>query len=505
MPPSIIFGTSSRRVVSILGFVAILLFASTQRAGAVPAFARQTGEHCVACHAGGQFPELTQYGRMFKLTAYTIGEHALPLSVMGVATYNRTRNTSEPSGGIAAADFPQEGRVVFNTASVFLAGKLTDNIGGFIQWTYDNYSNPKPSDPSAHHWQGHSHIDNIDLRAADRFVGEAGDLIVGLNVNNNPTVQDVWNSVPAWGFDTVPGSTGIGPDVPSPIMAGGLAQQAAGFGAYLYWNRRIYAEFSLYQAANKSLSFLSQGFHTGRCAAGLPECLNIIKGQNPYWRLAYNHEWGPHNFMLGTSGMVVRQYEDPTDTSTPTDHYRDIGVDAQYQYLRDPHTVTAQIAYIKEHIRYGAGAANQPGAVDAALSGSCDPAAGALQPCTNARDSLGMLRAKGGYVYGAKYGGSLSYFAITGSTNSARQTSVFDFVGGNGQVSTGGSNVLNASGNPATRGWTAEVYWIPVQYARLGLQYTGFWKFNGASRNYDGFGRNAKDNDTVFLYFWGHY
>jgi len=31
---------------------------------------------------------------------------------------------------------------------------------------------------------------------------------------------------------------------------------------------------------------------------------------------------------------------------------------------------------------------------------------------------------------------------------------------------------------------------------RVGLQYTGYSKFNGASSNYDGFGRNASDNDT---------
>jgi cytochrome c553 len=40
---------------------------------ALPVFARQTGQNCVACHAGGQFPELTSYGRLFKLTGYMWG------------------------------------------------------------------------------------------------------------------------------------------------------------------------------------------------------------------------------------------------------------------------------------------------------------------------------------------------------------------------------------------------------------------------------------------------
>src|SRR3569832_1901342 len=45
---------------------------------ALPAFARQTGQNCLACHAGGQFPELTPFGRLFKLTCYAGGARAGP-------------------------------------------------------------------------------------------------------------------------------------------------------------------------------------------------------------------------------------------------------------------------------------------------------------------------------------------------------------------------------------------------------------------------------------------
>ena len=38
---------------------------------AVPSFARQTGMNCVACHTS--FPELTPFGREFKLNGYTLG------------------------------------------------------------------------------------------------------------------------------------------------------------------------------------------------------------------------------------------------------------------------------------------------------------------------------------------------------------------------------------------------------------------------------------------------
>ena len=41
--------------------------------------------------------------------------------------------------------------------------------------------------------------------------------------------------------------------------------------------------------------------------------------------------------------------------------------------------------------------------------------------------------------------------------------------------------------------------WLNV---RVGLQYIGYSKFNGANKNYDGFGRNASDNDTLFGFVW---
>jgi hypothetical protein len=55
-------------------------------------------------------------------------------------------------------------------------------------------------------------------------------LTYGAALNNNPTVEDLWNSTPAWGFPWA------GPDAtPGPIAAalidGGLAQDALGVGA----------------------------------------------------------------------------------------------------------------------------------------------------------------------------------------------------------------------------------------------------------------------------------
>ena len=61
------------------------------------------------------------------------------------------------------------------------------------------------------------------------------------------------------------------------------------------------------------------------------------------------------------------------------------------------------------------------------------------------------------------------------------------------------------SGDPSTNGGALEAFWTPVQYVRIGAQYTFYTRFNGASSNYDGFGRNARDNNSLFLYLWAAY
>ena len=70
----------------------------------------------------------------------------------------------------------------------------------------------------------------------------------------------------------------------------------------------------------------------------------------------------------------------------------------------------------------------------------------------------------------------------------------------------------SASGAPTTGGYTARLEWVPFgkvgSFAspwvnlRMGMQYTGYWRFNGGRSNYDGFGRSASDNNMVFLYAW---
>ncbi len=488
-------------VAAIVQVPLLLMFAS-QEAQALPAYARQTGQNCVSCHAGGQFPELTPYGRLFKITGYTIGERALPLSFMAVVSSSKVKNTSKSDD--PPADFAKNGALTFASASLFIAGKVTENIGLFAQITYDNYAAQGVASDGigAGSFKGHTSADNIDLRYADRFIDSNRDLIFGVSLNNNPSVSDPWNTAAAWmQYVPVPSpSSSQFVDGNAPYPGYGPGGQAAGVTAYAYWNKLLYAELGAYKTANRGFSFMT---------AGTPNADTVkLKGTNPYWRLALTREWGPHNIMLGTSGMITDKFDNSEDTSDPAtvSRTKDLGFDAQYQYLLDPHTVTAQLAYMTSKIRYSDATANQPvGFVDAL---------GNPVPNTNSSDTINILRAKLTYIYQAKYGGSVGYFSRTGSTNTLNQSSGFDPTtalitsdptGALGATAVSTRVSGNLSGNPGTRGFTYEAFWTPVQYVRVGLQYTAYSKFNGAASNYDGFGRDAKDNNTLFFYVWGAY
>ncbi|WP_293764415.1 hypothetical protein [uncultured Aquitalea sp.] len=58
------------------------------------------------------------------------------------------------------------------------------------------------------------------------------------------------------------------------------------------------------------------------------------------------------------------------------------------------------------------------------------------------------------------------------------------------------------TGRPDTTGYLLEFNYMIQPNWRVGLQYTSYTKYQGASTNYDGNGRNARDNNTTYLYTW---
>ena len=75
---AIVRDKSRERVLAIaLGLAALVVAAAAflaigvGPAQALPSYARQTGQPCAACHTA--FPELTPFGRRFKIGGYTLG------------------------------------------------------------------------------------------------------------------------------------------------------------------------------------------------------------------------------------------------------------------------------------------------------------------------------------------------------------------------------------------------------------------------------------------------
>jgi hypothetical protein len=422
---------------------------------AVPSFARQTGENCVACHIS--FPELTPFGREFKLNGYTLGERQLlPFAAMMQISATHIAKNHDNTG---TELMPRNNDLQFDVLSIFFGGKLTDHFGAFAQWTYENNSEQEVPAGPVHH---HSGMDNTDIRVVDDFGLFGKTLVVGLDLNNNPTVQDLWNTTPAWGFPF------NGPSLPVPgpafaaVVDGGLAQLAAGLGAYAWYDRHLYAELSFYGNANGFFSPLSAG-------QSWDDVPRLDGRSNPYWRVAWNQDWGSHSLMVGTYGMQTDFFPDPAVRSGPVDRFTDVAVDAQYQFLSDPHVFSMMATYIHEDQHYMA---------------SFDPTCTASGSCLNAHDHIDTFRIKASYLYDRQYGTTLAFFNTTGSNDAV----AFD---------TGDNPVTK----PDNQGYTVEVDYDPWPWARLSMQYTGYTKWDGSSK-VDNLGLKPGDRDTLFLNTW---
>jgi hypothetical protein len=98
---------------------------------------------------------------------------------------------------------------------------------------------------------------------------------------------------------------------------------------------------------------------------------------------------------------------------------------------------------------------------------------------------LNTAQANVEYHFGNKFSGTAGLFDITGT----RDPLLF------AQAAVSGS----ANGSPQSKGYTLNLSWWPEQNIDLAVQYTGYLRFNGAQVNYDGAGRDAAANNTVYL------
>ncbi len=470
------------RVSRWTGLVALVSLATCPPAVfAVPSFARQTGMACEACHT--VYPELTHFGRVFKANGYVLDNikqvrdvsarrdellelAQIPaLSMMAQISYTQQKT---PLPDLTNVDVPgeaQNGTFAFpQQLSLFYAGKIAPHFGAFVQLTYGNDS-------------GTIGLDNTDLRFADmRILPNESSLIYGVTLNNNPTVQDLWNSTPAFGFPYAASNAVVSPLAGTEID-GTLGQDVAGVTAYAFWNESLYAEFGGYRSAKQGAANQLTG------AAGPLDgtSSNVVQGVAPYWRVAYEYNWGQHSIEAGLYGLDVKllpggSADAPFPLQRPYNRFKDVAEDIQYQFIGDVHLVTVTGTRIHENLNLAASFASAASA--------------------NASDDLTTTRVTATYYYRRRIGGTLGYFSTTGSTD----TGLYP------QANPGDPGVVtSANSSPDTRGWIAEVNYLPWLNTKLSVQYTRYTKFNGGSSNYDGVGRSASDNSAFYLLLWFAY
>ncbi len=330
--------------------------------------------------------------------------------------------------------------------SVFLAGAITPKIGAFVQLTYDAQS-------------GAIHLDNTSLRFATQGTLASQPTTFGLSVNNNPTLQDLWNSTPAWSFPYVASKVSP-PSASAALIDGTLAQQVAWLSGYLYWNNAVYAELGAYRSSPVGVP---QPFDSATGAA------DIIAGVAPYWRLAYTKAFGDNYLEVGTYGMYAKRQPGAFKPSGATDRYTDLAVDAEYMRPIGRNSLTVTGTWIHESRSLGASVA-----------------AGAASVSSQRLDTY---RVRGTLHMGQRWAFSLGQFYTTGTTDPTLYPATTPITG-------------SSAGSPSTIGLIAEVDYNPWQNTRISLQYRAYGKFNGRSSNYDAFLRNASDNNTLYAVSW---
>jgi hypothetical protein len=439
-----------KRISAWLLAATIIGFLPAAPAWSVPAFARETGVACAVCHTLAFGPALTPYGRNFKLHAYALGtQRTIPLSADLVASFTHTEQAQPPVPHYSSND-----NFALDDVDAYFAGKIASNFGAFAQVSYDGIAR-------------HTSWGVFDARYA-RDVTVAGQAaLFGLTLNNFPTVQDPWNSTYAWQFP-FPATRLANEPAPFLQINGAFATQTLGATAYTLIDDLLYLEAGGYRKLSDRLQ--------DDLGVPSPAEEHGIDGTAPYWRAALQKGQGSHYVSVGVVGFAPHA-RSPGEPGT--DNYTDLGFDATYQFANGgPHTFNVNASYIQEHQRlFGT----------TALGGSSTIA-----------NHLNTFNISAQYAYRQTYSLTAAYFDTVGNTNPL--------------VYAPGAWFGSANGSPDSRGYILQLECIPfgkfTSFARpflnvrVGLQYTGYLRFNGGDANYDGAGHTAADNNTLFVFVW---
>jgi hypothetical protein len=260
-------------------------------------------------------------------------------------------------------------------------------------------------------------------------------------LNNNPAVQDVWNTSPAWRFPSATSAAAVNPAKSALIES--LGMQVAGLGAYALVNNWLFGELTLYRSAQQGAANPSD-----------TSSFTAIKGLSPYWRLAIQHQFDNSYMELGTFGMRSRHFIQ--GIAGDMDNFTDIGFDFQYERTMPFGSLTLHSSLITE---------------------------------TENRNTLSnptklnfnTFKVDGNIYLKNGFGATVGYFTKTGTADPF---------------------ISSLTSKPDSKGLIFQLEYLPWFNTKLSLQYIVYNKFDGSKKNYDGIGRNANANNTLYILAW---
>jgi hypothetical protein len=117
----------------------------------------------------------------------------------------------------------------------------------------------------------------------------------------------------------------------------------------------------------------------------------------------------------------------------------------------------------------------------------------ALGGAANKQDTLNEFQTNVSYYWHNEVGGTVAYFDTWGSSDALL------YAGNRTLVPDSEGLIFQLDGTP----FGVEPSSLGPHFnVRVGIQYTLFTRFDGASTNYDGFGHSASDNDTLIVFAW---
>jgi hypothetical protein len=406
--------------------LAVVLALASFNASAVPAFARQTGNACADCHAGAygggaNGPALTPYGLRFKMNGYTDTDGngvKIPVSAQLIETH------TAPARGESTTNLTE--------ADIYLAGRISDQVGGFAKVEADHTG----------HDTYNTRLANVDLRYVAKDLKLSGrDLTLGVSVNNSPGFDDPLAVLPGASMLGPPGGTGTLLNLSSPNAP---VDRVIGATVYGLYDASWYGEVGTYRSLPAS-----QQDHLGFNPAGDPGKLS----DTGYFRFAYMKDLKTQFFSVGLVGLTTKR---ALPRGGPKDDLADLGYDLTYQYLGN-HDNIVQLSYVNilEKRKYGA-----------------DPAS-PVTPGLFAR-SRGIVHdstLSATYTFRQTYGVTAAHLVSNGSNDDVR---------------------FLPYGDPDTTSNLVSVFWVPfgkedsyVTWANLKLAATWFrfTRFNGVTQN----------------------